>query len=414
MRKCNEVNSFAEFKEKIMAKIVNICLYGPVTDGWSYQDNLLPKYQKENGNDVVVITSLWVWNEYGRMIKTDKRDYFNEWGIHVIRLDIKGDKQLTYKFKRFIGLYEALTAEKPDILFVHCFQFLDIDLIIRYAKKNPSVVIYVDNHCDYSNSATNWLSKNILHKIVWKRKAQKLNQYVKKFYGVIPARVDFLIDLYGIPREKVELLEMGADDEKVDASLDKHRISDLRKKYGITDENFLIVTGGKIDLAKQQTLLLMEAVKRMGKAYSIKLIVFGSVVDELKETVEGLSDGDIVQYIGWVKSEDSYQYFAAADLVVFPGRHSVFWEQVVGLGKPLLVKYWEGTTHVQVNGNVEFLRKDSVIEIENMLKNLLKNNRAIYRQMLSCAQGEAKKRFSYRDIAKRSVEQDKEHDYKKL
>lgn len=217
--------------------------------------------------------------------------------------------------------------------------------------------------------------------------------------------MDFLIDLYGLPQEKVELLEMGADDEKAEAALDKQKIKNLRKQYGISDKDFLIVTGGKIDLAKQQTLLLMEAVKKLDKTYSAKLIVFGSVVDELKEKVEKFSDGDTVQYIGWVKSDDSYQYFAAADLVVFPGRHSVFWEQVVGIGKPLIVKYWDGTTHVQVNGNAAFLREDSVIEIENTLKKLLDDNKTIYRQMLSSAQGEAKKRFSYKEIAMRSIKQ---------
>lgn len=388
-----------------MAKIVNICLYGPVTDGWSYQDNLLPKYQKENGNEVTVITSLWVWNEYGKMIKTDRSDYYNEYGIHTIRLEIKGDKPLNEKFKRFVGLYEAIDKENPDILFVHCFQFLDIDEVIRYAKEHPMVVVYVDNHCDFSNSATNWLSKNILHKIIWKRKAKKLNPYVRKFYGVIPARVDFLIDMYGLPSDKVELLEMGADDEKVEAASEKEKIRQLREKYGIEPTDFLVITGGKIDLAKQQTLLLMEAVKRLDKKYSVKLIVFGSVIDALKEKVEALSDGKIVNYIGWVQSDDSYQYFAAADLVVFPGRHSVFWEQVVGIGKPLIVKYWDGTTHVQVDGNAEFLKKDSVEEIEAMLRKLLDNNRTAYNQMLCNAQGDAKKRFSYRDIARRSVEQ---------
>lgn len=389
-----------------MAKIVNICLYGPVTDGWSYQDNLLPKYQKENGNEVVVITSLWVWNESGKMVKTDKRDYYNEYGIHTIRLDIKGDKPLTDKFKRFDGLYATIEKEKPDILFVHCFQFLDIDEIIRYAKAHPSVIIYVDNHCDFSNSATNWVSKNVLHKIIWMQKAKKLNPYVKKFYGVIPARVDFLVDMYGLPKEKVELLEMGADDEKAEAALDPQKIKALRERYGINDDDFLIVTGGKIDLAKQQTLLLMEAVKNLDKKYSAKLIVFGSVVDELKEKVEKLSDGESVQYIGWVKSDDSYQYFASADLVVFPGRHSVFWEQVVGIGKPLIVKYWDGTTHVQVNGNAEFLKEDSTEEIVTFLTQLLENNKDRYNQMLLHAQGDARKRFSYREIALRSVEQD--------
>lgn len=165
------------------------------------------------------------------------------------------------------------------------------------------------------------------------------------------------------------------------------------------------MSGGKIDHAKQQTLLLMEAVKELSHKFPVKLIVFGSVSNELKDEVNKLSDGTIVNYIGWIQPDDSYDFFSAADLVVFPGRHSVFWEQVVGIGKPLVVKYWDGTTHVQVNGNAEFLIKDSAEEIKNKISGILDNNKYKYNQMLVAATGKAKQRFSYREIALRSLGQ---------
>ena len=51
----------------------------------------------------------------------------------------------------------------------------------------------------------------------------------------------------------------------------------------------------------------------------------------------------------------SYNLFSAADLVVFPGRHSVYWEQVVAIGTPMVVKYWDGTTHIDIGGNCMYL-----------------------------------------------------------
>lgn len=387
-----------------MSKILNVCLYGPVTDGWSYQDNLLPKYQKENGHDVTVVTSKWIWDNKGELVKTTKTDYYNEYGIRTIRLDIVNDKRLSYKFKKFERLDDVLKEISPDVIFVHCFQFLDIITIIKYAKEHTGVKVYVDNHCDFSNSATSWLSKNVLHKIIWRSFARKLNPYVTKFYGVIPARVDFLVNMYGLPKEKVELLEMGADDEKVVAALNQNKIKQLREINGIEKDDFLIVTGGKIDKAKWQTLLLMDAVKQLKEKYSIKLIVFGSVDHELKKDVIRLSDDICVKYIGWINPDESYDYFAAADLVVFPGRHSVFWEQVVGIGKPIITKYWDGTTHIQVNGNARFLYKDTVEEMVEMIDSLLADNKKNYELMLERAQGKARNRFLYRYIAARSVD----------
>ena len=46
---------------------------------------------------------------------------------------------------------------------------------------------------------------------------------------------------------------------------------------GYDEEDFVVITGGKIDHAKRQTLLLIEAVKRIDNP-RLKLLVFGSVV----------------------------------------------------------------------------------------------------------------------------------------
>ena len=134
---------------------------------------------------------------------------------------------------------------------------------------------------------------------------------------------------------------------------------------------------------------------------NVKLLVFGSVVDELKNEVSELCSA-AVQYIGWVDSKITDQYFAAADLVVFPGRHSVFWEQVAGMGIPMVCKYWEGTTHVDVGGNVRFIQHDSVEEITDILQGIIQNE-DVYAKMKSIAQSKGKETFSYREIAKRSI-----------
>lgn len=67
-------------------KIVHLCLRGPVTDGWTYRDNLLSKYHKKNGYDVDLITSQFVWDTKGKIIKTENVDYINDDGAHMIRI----------------------------------------------------------------------------------------------------------------------------------------------------------------------------------------------------------------------------------------------------------------------------------------------------------------------------------------
>lgn len=378
-------------------KILHICLCGPVTDNWNYQDNLLTKYHAKLGHEVSIMTSQWIWDNKGKLVLDNRGKYTNSDGVQIRRLRIKGNDNFYKKFKRFEGVIETIKEINPDILFIHGCQFMDIDIIVKYLKNNLQVKVYVDNHADFSNSATNFISKNILHKIIWKSRAKLIEPYVEKFYGVLPARVDFLTEVYGIRKEKVELLVMGADDEKVQEAQENIANKAIRKKYRIDEDDFLIVTGGKIDTAKTQTLLLMKAIHEIHNK-KVKLLIFGSVAKELQNEFKSLVDNEKVYYIGWINAVETYDYFAIADLVVFPGRHSVFWEQVVGQGIPMIVKYWEGTSHIDLGGNVSFLYEDSSKEIYREILNLIKN-RSKYLEMKKVAEENGMRCFSYKKIA---------------
>lgn len=381
-------------------KVTHLCLSGMLTEGWSYQENMLIKYHVLAGHTVSVITSQWIRTENGEK-KLNKSNYIGEYGARYIRLPIKNKDAIGNRLKRYTGVIEAIEHCSPDVLFIHNFQFIDIVKIAKYLKKHKKIIVYVDNHSDLSNSGTNWISLNFLHKGLWRYCAHKIEPYTKKFYGVLPVRVEFLKDIYKLPAEKCELLVMGADDELVEKAKQSGAREKIRKQYGIDNNDFLIMTGGKIDQWKTQTLLLMQAVQNI-KNEHIRLIVFGSVTQELIDQVKALADGKKVQYIGWLQSKDTYEYVQAVDLFVFPGRHSVFWEQVAGQGIPMLVKDWPGTHHIDIGGNVKFLSKDCVEEIQNVIEQLWDNTER-YEEMRKVAEEKGIQLFSYRNIAKRSI-----------
>lgn len=379
-------------------KVVHVCLCGVVTDGWSYQDNLLPKYHRRNGAEVTLITSHFIWNDKGNEDIDPREEYINADAVKVIRLKSPA-KSINDRLKTYPDLYKTLEAECPDVIFLHGFHCMDTAKVARYAKRHPQVVVYVDNHADYSNSATNWLSKNILHGILWRHYAQKMRPYAKRFYGVLPARVKMLQELYGIPAEHTDLLVMGADDDLLTGINEEGSVSRLRAEYCIADSDFLIVTGGKIDMAKRQTLYLMEAVRKLNRP-DVKLLVFGSVAQELKEQFDALC-GENVIYAGWQSVQSLAKILDASDLAVFSGRHSVIWEQTVAQGKPMVVRYWDGTTHIDIGGNVRYLYEDSVEETVRVLETILSGD--TYAAMLKAAQGEKKNQFLYSQIARYSI-----------
>lgn len=385
-------------------KILHICLCGPYNDDWNYQENALSKYHKKLGHEVTILATPFINDKKSTgyiFFGTDNYKDSND--IRIIRLPLLLSKnsKISKRFRLYSGLFKTLMSEKPDIIFIHGLQFLDIRQIVKYKKNRPDIRIFVDGHEDYRNSARNWLSKNILHGIIWKYCAHLIEPYTEKFWGVLPARVDFLINMYNIPKEKVDLLVMGAEDEKVNFFGSERWMEHVLDINHINKDDFLIITGGKIDSNKPQTLSLMKAVNDL-EHNKIKLLVFGSISNELEEEFNSLIS-DKIKYIGWLSADEIYQYFNAADLIVFPGLHSVLWEQAVGQGKPCVFKYIEGFTHIDLGGNCKFLYRDSIEEIKQVI-GLIVNNKEQYKKMKNIAEEKGIKEFSYRKIALKSIE----------
>jgi glycosyltransferase involved in cell wall biosynthesis len=204
--------------------------------------------------------------------------------------------------------------------------------------------------------------------------------------------------MYGLPRQKVKLLLMGAEDEKIDLVFTEDEIVHLYKNNNIKCNDFIIVAGGKIDINKSQILLLMDAVKGFD---NIKLILFGSVSSELKIVFEEKISENIC-FIGWQNSEQIYRLFNLADLIVFPGLHSVLWEQAVGQGKPCVFKYIKGFTHIDIGGNCYFLYEDSIAAIRRVLDSIILDTE-VYEKMKQSARDINHSRFLYSNIASKSI-----------
>lgn len=171
-----------------------------------------------------------------------------------------------------------------------------------------------------------------------------------------------------------------------------------RQEYQLSNDEIVILAGGKIDQNKTQVLTLMQSVNQM-KNEKIKLLVFGSVSAELKEEFDKqLSES--VKYIGWKQSREIYSEFAGADIIAFPGLHSVLWEQAVGMGKPCVFKKIEGFTHVDIEGNCMYFEEESVQSYRQTLDIVCSK----LSQMEMIAKQKGIKRFSYENIAKKSLE----------
>lgn len=380
--------------------IVHIAPNGVFSDGWTYQENLLTKYQMKLGHTVTLITQNHAWVD-GKDTEVPCSDEVSRDGFRVIRLERKALIGGPFKsFVPYLDVYQLLVELKPDMIFYHGMVNATICQAARYKKKvNKNLVLVQDNHLDYNIGK---LEPGLKGKMSYLRNRlyyRMTGSYVDRVYGVTPWRKKYAIEVYGVPESKADVLIMGADDEKIDFAHRAQIRESIRKQYGIPDDSFLIVTGGKLDKNKNIPAL-MEAVRDYPE---ITLLIFGNVLDDIRETFDRLlAENPRIQSIGWIPGDKIYDYFFAADLVCFPGQHSVLWEQACAAKVPCLFKKWEGMEHVDNGGNSAFVDLSQEGSLSRALKELLFTDK--YAGMKKAAESDKTDVYLYSHIAEKSLE----------
>lgn len=380
--------------------IIHICLAAVYIEGYGYQENILPQMHAAMGHCVAVLTNDRVFNRHNKHEIRDKIDYVNSYGIHVITLKKKERPGYYSKFGGYVEVYKKLNNLKPDVIFVHGGQFVSLMDVIKYCKKNPNVDLYIDQHGDYYNMPINRWQNFLVQRFIYGFWMRRAIPYTTKFWGVTPWRCQYLNEVYKIPKEKIDLLVMGGDDRYIHFERMPEIRTKVRSDLNLEDNDFVLITGGKIDKAKN-IHILMKAVADINRKH-LKLIVFGQPSYDMEAEIAKLSCNEHIRNLGWVESVAVYNYFLASDLAVFPGTHSVLWEQACACGLPGIFKDWEGMHHVNVGGNACFIKGSNLDEMKNILCEIM-DSKEKYNKMKEVALHKAVKVFSYKAIAKKAI-----------
>ena len=378
-------------------KICNVIISNFYKEGYGYQENILPQKQMQNGHDVCIITC----HNNGKQAPCE---YINDRGVRVVVLSKKQSwlqkiPVLTAGVDKSIGLHESLVKECPDVIFAHGIYAHDHHWIIKYKKEHPNVKLFVDNHADYyNNKGYNSIAGKLTRFLYIKPMLNKLTPLVEKYWGVVPWRVKFLREIFGLPAEKTELLIMGGDENLVDWHNKDSIKREIRTKYKIPEDAFLIVSGGKIDRAKNFDKLI-DAVTEL-QNNNIFLLLFGNLEPDM-QYLKKFHNSQVV-LTGWLPADDAYSLYLSADLGFFPGTHSVLWEQACLCGLPCVFKDWDGGfNHVDRKGHCILLKDPNKKNISELIIKLYGNDE-MFQTMKEKAIAE-RLFFSYKEIAKHSI-----------
>lgn len=353
-----------------------------------YQENHLVDYYRRHGHEVIVVCSLYenVFDYYNdKPVDGPKQDYEVN-GARIVKLPYRYN--ILHRLRAYPKIDGLLKEFAPDLIYVHDIM-LNFPECIAYVKKHPQTKMIMDYHADHSNSGKNWVSLKLLHGVIRKRFLDKARPHLERIYPIVPAGMDFLNEIYRVPREEMSLLPLGTDLEYGAQVHATGAGAEVRHELGIPDDHFVVFTGGKLTPFKR-TETLIEAINALDRE-DVHLLVAGAagpMEADYFAGLEKLAQGNPrIHFCGWQDKLGVYRHLDAADIAVFPASQSILWQQSIGMGLPVIVgDRSEAMAHSDASylnryGNLIVLdhEEETAPQIERLLRGLADDRDALAR-----------------------------------
>ncbi len=374
--------------------------------GHTYQENYLPAAMAKLGHEVTIIAG--VDNpEFFTETPHTPGDTIEDQGVIV--------RYVKIRYLRFHtpieGIFDLLAREKPDLVFVHGFVLARSFGLAGYAKRFPECVFCADTHETYllaynacfSGSVRDRIRRTIYFRIVYRLWSRWMQRRYRKIFYVAPPRKTFAVRELKIAQDRLSPLWLGADFETLPYDRKDELRRDLRARLGLPQNAHIMILAGKLD-EKKRPVELAEAFLRLNDP-GWWLLYVGSVEEPVRARIDRAAGGTgRVLYTGFLSGEAVLEHIAASDLAVYPGAHSVLWEQTVCLGIPGVFYEQEpgDAAHLSdpAGPNAEFLKTGDADELSALLSHLIKNEPLLL-EMGVRARQYGEKNLSYAALAKR-------------
>ena len=340
-------------------KILHLCLSCFYIDNYTYQENILPRINHEDGHDVRILASTETYVDNAHLGYVEPAEYVTEYGVPIKRLPYvkAGNGFVTHKFRAYPHLYEEIAAFAPDVILSHDLSYWSVLDVIRYKKAHPAVKLYADTHTAYNNSGTNWLSLHILHRGLYRYLTKKAFPYLEKYFYISDECREFSHEVYDIPNEKMEFYPLGGtllSDEEYAAVRAKRRTE--------VENDRLYIHSGKLDALKRSDELF-RAFSAVDDPHAV-LAVIGSIPEDRNSILLPLMEADKrIRYLGWRTGEELQEYLCAADLYCQPGSQSATMQNAVCRYCPVMLYPHPAHTADYDRGEVIWIKTQADMEM---------------------------------------------------
>lgn len=376
-------------------KIAHICLASYYTEGITYQDNILPEINSQDGHEVIIVSNAQKYDS-GKIVNTEEETKVLNSKLKLYR--IKYDKILTKfiseKIRKAKKLKQILETFKPDVILFHGTCGYELLTVTKYKKSNPDIKLYVDSHEDFNNSARTFLSKNILHRLFYKKIIDKCINNIDKIFYISEESKYFLESFYKIKNEKLEYYPLGGFIKEGKEKLNIRK--KLRENLKISEEDIILIHSGKLDKLKRTKEMLKAFINV--KNEKLHLLIIGSISDEERNDLESLINLDKrIKFLGWKSGNELLDYICASDIYVQPGSQSATCQSAVCCGLPIIL-YPHISYKKIFNKNVFWVETEN--DIEKTIKRIV-DNPNILEEMSKESYKIAKELLDYKKLARR-------------
>lgn len=305
-----------------------------------YQLNVLTKYQARQGNKVTIVTSVIEKSpEYLLSffsldnIKSKDANFEKENNVKIERVAIYGFYSGRAIFKEKV--FTFINALKPDVLFVHNNASY---IGIRYTLKQSSLSYPIVYDCHMLKMASQNRFSSYFEKLYKKFITPKLINQGAIVFKVV--KDNYLQEYLGIPANQCPFLPLATDE--LHFQYDEKKRIEIRKKFNIPLDAFVVVYAGKLNESKGALLLAKALEKKIQlKDKDLYFLIIGSTAkNEFGLRVENLFTSSINNVIRLDTQTYSFlpDYYSAADCAVYPRQCSMSFFDVQSIGLPVLLE----------------------------------------------------------------------------
>ncbi|CEA12617.1 glycosyltransferase family 4 protein [Methanobacterium formicicum] len=343
-----------------------------------YQETHLARQQIRNGHEVMVLSSdkpLGTLNleSSDHLNKEIKEGSHVEEGINVLRLPVRFEVS-TFN-KPWIKYLEKHVLEfQPDAIHVHGIVSLSSIRIARLKKKLNQTKIIFDDHMTSDALRGPWVL--YFYKIFKLFFKSMILKNVDEFVAVTPETKSFMNNIYGIPLDRIKIIELGCD--TVLFNRNQSIRSKLREKNGIKDNEIVFCYVGKIVNEKRVDIFIEAALNLLESDKKIKVLCLGAndpiCLRSIMEKVNSSKFSNNFIFLPAVPNVELYKFYSMSDVGVWPKQCSMTVLEAMSCEIPVIISNKTGAPERVYDGfNGFFYRDGDVDDLKNKMTLFLDN-----------------------------------------